>query len=185
MENENVQAQDSNSAEEVTLEVTEETADNSQNTAEESVEEVKARLAKAEELAKNYKVRAEKAEKLAKSVKVETKPEAKNDKLSVSTRDYLALVNAKVNEEDITEVEEYARFKGVSIADALKSSVVKTLLSEKEEMRKTANAANVNNVRKSVSKVSGEVLLDKASKGEMLDDVDALVKARLEAKRAK
>jgi hypothetical protein len=183
MENENDQAQVSNEQEEVTLEVTEETADNSQNeTVEESVEDLKARLAKAEETARNQKIRAEKAEKLAKP-QAPAKPEA--PKVNMSTRDYIALVNAKINEEDITEVEEYARFKNVSIADALKSSVVKTLIAEKEEMRKTANAANVNNVRRGASKISDDVLLAKASKGEMLDDVDALAKARFEARKNK
>jgi len=183
MENENDQAQVSNEQEEVTLEVTEETTDNSQNeTVEESVDDLKARLAKAEETARNQKIRAEKAEKLAKP-QTQAKPDA--PKVNMSTRDYIALVNAKINEEDITEVEEYARFKNVSIADALKSSVVKTLIAEKEEMRKTANAANVNNVRRGASKISDDVLLAKASKGEMLDDVDALAKARFEAKKKK
>ena len=182
MENENVQAQDSNAQEEVVLETTEDTEDSQAETSEESVEEVKARLAKAEELAKNYKIRAEKAEKLVKPnvVKQEVKQESP---ISMTTRDYIALSNAKINEDDIPDIEEFAKFKKISIADALKSNVVKTILSEKEEMRKTANATNTGNARKSQMKVSGEALIEKARRGEEIDDIDALVQARFEAKK--
>jgi LPS O-antigen subunit length determinant protein (WzzB/FepE family) len=172
MENENVVADNSNTAEEVVLETTEETTPEN---VEENVDEVKAKLAKAEELANNYKIRAEKAEKLAKTVKVEAKPEPSKPQ-SMSTRDYIALVNSKINEEDIVEVEDYAKYKGISIADALKSSVVKTLLSEKEEIRKTAQATNTSNARRGSSQVSPETLLAKARKGDVPDSDDEIQK---------
>lgn len=179
METENVPAQDSNGAEEVTLEVTEDTDTQS---SEDNVEEVKARLAKAEELAKNYKIRAEKAEKLAKHTpKEEVKPEIKSS--SISTRDLLALSKANLHEDDIPEVEEYAKFKNISLADALKSNVVKTLISEKEEMRKTANAANTSNARRGQTKVTGSDLIAKAQKGDNVEDFDALAQARMEARK--
>lgn len=107
-----------------------------------------------------------------------------NTKGSLSTVDLMALVNHKVNEEDIPEVENYARFKGISIAEALKTTVVKSLLSEKEEMRKTASATNVKNSRVAVNKVNPSDLLDKARAGEKIDDkdIEALARARMEEK---
>jgi hypothetical protein len=178
MENENVPAENSNTAEEVTLDVTEDTTP---ETVEENVDDVKTRLAKAEELAQNYKIRAEKAERLAKGIKPEVKIEAKP--VTMSTKDYIALMNAKINEDDVVEVEDYAKYKGISIAEALKLGVVKTLLSEKEEMRKTAQATNTSNARRSSVQISPDTLLAKAKEGDVSEDAEALVKARFEKKK--
>ena len=155
--------------------------------AEETVEELKARLSiqeeeanKAKELADNYKTRAEKAEG-----KLKIAPKA-NQADQLSPRDLIALTKANIHEDDITEVQEYAKFKNISLADAINSSVVKTLLSEKNEQRRVASATNVNASKRSSSKVSEDVLLDKASKGEMPesdDDIDRLIEARLASKK--
>lgn len=171
MEDQNVQAENSNQAEEVVLETTE-----VESTQEDSTD-WKAVALKKEELANNYKVRAEKAEKLAKQVqpqKVEVvKPE-------ISTTDVIALIKANIPEDDIDDVKDYAKFKGISIAEAIKTPTIKSLLSEKAEARQTANATNVSNARRSPAKVSGETLLHKAQKGEMPDenDLTELIKAR-------
>jgi len=181
MEDTNVQAENSNQAEEVTLDVTEETT-----TQEENVEENfdwKAEALKQKEYAQNQKIRAEKAEKLAKQPKVEAKIET--SKPSLSTSDLLAVINAKIHQDDIGEVEDYAKYKGISIAEALKSGVVKTLLADKEENRKVANATNAGPSRRGSVKVSGDVLLEKARNGEITDDVEALAQARFEAKKRK
>lgn len=146
----------------------------------ESVDEVKARLAKAEELANNYKIRAEKAERLAKNVKEVTTPKL-SPKTDVSTQDLYALFEAKVPQEDIEDVKEYANLKNISLAEALKSNVVKTILSEKLEMRNVAQASNVGITRRASGKVSDETLISKASSGELPesdDELMRLIKAR-------
>jgi len=76
---------------------------------------------KAKELADNYKIRAEKAESRTKEVK-ET---PKND---LTYLDTIALVKADVSDEDISDIMDYASMKKISVAEALKSSVVKSLL---------------------------------------------------------
>ena len=99
-----------------------------------------------------------------------------------------ALNKANVEEEDLSEVIEFAKFKNISVAEALKSSVVKTLLSEKEELRKTANATNIGNVKRGSTQVSDQTLLENASQGimpESDEDIQRLAKARFEAKRGK
>ncbi len=143
---------------------------------EETPEVLKEKLAKATEYGENQKIRAEKAERKAKET---VKPEPVAE--TISTKDILALSNAKVHEDDIDEVLDYAKYKKIPLAEALKSSVVKTLLSEKEEQRKVADATNVGATRRGSSKVSDEVLLDKASKGELPssdEDMERLVRAR-------
>lgn len=127
------------------------------------------------ELANNYKIRAEKAEKSIKPAEVPPTPP------SMSTKDVMALINAKVTEdEDIAEVEEYARFKGISVSEALKSSVVKGVLAEKAEHRKTAEAANTNTASKrGVSKNTDEVIEKKFTEGKELTDEEIREQARI------
>lgn len=159
MENEN-EVVVPETTEEVTPEVT--TTD---EVVEESVEDLKARLAKAEELAKNQKIRAEKAE--AKS-KVTVQTETKGDGLT--SKDIIAITRANINDEDVDDVVEYARFKKISISEAIKSNVVKSLIADKEEKRKVAQATNTGTVRRSSSKLSDDALMEKANKGADLSD---------------
>lgn len=180
MEETNVVADNSNTAEETVLETAEETT-TEETVEEESVEELKARLAKADELAKNYKIRAEKAEKSVKPVKENTAP-----KPNLSSTDLYALMKANVPEEDIGEVEEYAKFKKISVSEALKSTVVKSLLSEKAEQRTTASATNTNNARRGSAKTTDEALVNNASIGKLPDsdeDIQRLIRAKMGVKK--
>lgn len=148
-----VEAHDSTEQEEADLD----TADEQEG---ESVEEIKTRLAKAEELAKNYKIRAEKAEKLAKQ-----KPN------EVSKQADPAIDNATlariydIPEEDFDEVLDMAKFKKISLAEALKLTSVKAILAEKAEFRKTAETSNTGSSRRSPNTVTDDTLLSNASKG--------------------
>lgn len=176
MNEENVVVDNSNTTEEVVLDTTE-YADDSQNTSE-TLEEVKARLAKAEEVANNYKVRAEKAERKAKET---VRTENTEKPISLSTKDLYALVEAKVAEEDISEVEEFAKFKGITIAEALKTSTVRSLLNERKENRQVAQASNTGTARRSSTRISDDSLAERASKGDLpdsQDDMIRLIKAR-------
>ncbi len=165
----------------VTPEVTEEATPE----VEEEIIDWEARAKKAEEVAQNQKIRAEKAERLAKAIRPEQKIEQKAESQgSMSSKDLLALMGAKVDSEDVSEVEEYAKFKGISIAEALKSSTMKTILSEKEEQRKVANATNTGSSKRVVKKASEGEMLEAAYKGEMPDDVEALAEARMNARKA-
>lgn len=184
MNEENVGADNLNTAEEVTLDVTEETTTQDENV--ESVEEVKSRLAKAEELANNYKIRAEKAERLAKETK-QIKPEVKQES-KVSTQDVIALMKANVAEDDVSEVEKYASYQKISIADALKSPVMKAILADRTEKRNTANATNTGGARRSPGKVTDDAILEKARRGEIPDTDEgmaALARAKMAERRGK
>lgn len=141
--------------------------------------------------------RAKKAEgfilKDDKWVKPEPKPETKPEPVApqapaeardLNAMDAIALMRANIHEEDIGEVVEYARFKGVSVAEALKASVIKATLAEKAEQRQTASATSTGRVRSGSVQKSGEGLLEKAfATGEIPDsdkDMEALASARLE-----
>ena len=85
-------------------------------------------------------------------------------------------MEAKVPESDIEEVQEYANLKKISVSEALKSNVVKTILSDKAEQRNTANAANVGSSKRGSGKITDEALADKASKGEMPDSPEEIAR---------
>lgn len=143
-----------------------------------TLEELREKARKNEELATNYKIRAEKAEK-SKGEHHESTPT--ND--SIPQKDLIALLKANVEEEDIQEVLDYSKLKNISVSEALKSSVVKSILSEKNEERQTASITATGNIRKGVNKPTGSALLERASKGEMPEsdeDMAALVRARLD-----
>lgn len=174
MEEENVVADNSNTAEEEVLETSQE--ESYEETSNESDNELQERLAKAEELANNYRIRAEKAERLAKG-KTEAQPKQSKE----FDEDTYALLEAKVPREDITEVREYAQLKNISVAEALKSNIVKGILSEKAEQRNTALASHVGASRRSSSTTSEEQLVENARKGilpETDDDIMRYAKAK-------
>lgn len=171
---------------ETSIENEEADLDTADESTEETMEELRERLAKAEELAKNQKIRAEKAEGKLKAPKENKDTKATPAAGELSTGDLYALMNAKVPEEDIDEVREYAALKKISLAEALKSSVVKTILSENAEKRNVANATHVGAAQRGAAKASEEALLSKASKGELPDsdeDLNRLVNARRTANR--
>lgn len=140
-----------------------------------------------EESAKNKKdyeetkVRAEKAEN---SNKKEKKPAEKDDQpvIGTSLKDMRALNDAEVHEDDLEEVESYAKFKKISIAEALKDKTLKTILSEKTEERKTADATNTGKAKPGNKKVSGAELQKNLSEGKVPEkgsvEAETLYKAR-------
>ena len=129
----------------------------------EDIDELKKKVATLEAQKEHWREKAEKAPK-ATSTKQST---------DLNSKDLIALMNAKVAEDDIDEVVEYAKFKNISVAEALKTSVVKTSLREKAEQRRTAEATNTGPTRSGTAKVSEEVLLEKARKSGEIPENDA------------
>jgi len=129
------------------------------------------------------------AQKLAEEIKKNKKVviEPKNDTNQLSPIETIAIMRANVHADDIDEVVEYARFKGISIQDALKTTVIRGLLSEKEEFRKSDEVANTNSTRRTVNKVTPESLLKNLSNGEIPDagskDAEELFYARRGGRR--
>lgn len=97
-----------------------------------------------------------------------------------SPKDYLSLRDSNVSAEDFDEVSDFAKYKGVPIAEALKMPVLKTILSERAEERKTAEATATKGSRRGEGKPNGDALLERASRGENIgeDSIAELAKAR-------
>lgn len=126
---------------------------------------------KAKELAENYKIRAEKAESRTKDK--DNTP--KNDTLS--QKDLYAMLSEGVHKDDFDQVTEYAAFRKISVDEALKSSVLKAILSEKKEERASAQATSTKNKGVGVKASNGNELFEKAKQtGEMPDSKEDLKK---------
>lgn len=151
------------------------------------------RLSKADELAKNYKTRAEKAEAEAKKQKhtagdpPET-PKQEGNRDDLTSKDLFALMKANVHEDDVDEVVEYARYKKISVAEALKAPVIATTLEKNEEARKVADATNTRSNRSTRKTTTDAELLNRAAKGEIpeagTDEAERLFWARHGGKKS-
>lgn len=97
----------------------------------------------------------------------EVKPieQTETSKDSLSPTDIYVLIEGKVPKEDINEVTEYAKFKNISIAEALNSPVLKGILAEKVEQRNVANGTNTGGSNRGSTKLSDSALLANADKG--------------------
>lgn len=134
-------------------------------------------LRKKAELANNYKIRAEKAEAEAKKLKqTQTQPKPEPKLGDLSQTDMLAVLRAGVPDEDLEEVQDYARLKRITVSEALKAPLIKASLAEKEEQRKTAQATNTGASKRGTSKASDEALMSRAEKGDMPESEDDIAR---------
>lgn len=115
---------------------------------------------------------------------VKAQPEKKSAKEdALSTIDIIALSKADVEVDDISEVVEHARYKGISVTEALKTDYIKTFLRGKKEERMSANLAITRTNPRGVKKNSGEAFLERAESANELpssdEEMQALVNARI------
>ena len=131
---------------------------------------------KLKEYGENQKIRAEKAEKGEKK--------EEKDGYVMSEKDIFALSKANIEEEDLDEIKDYAQFKKLTVADALKDKTLQGILSDNAEKRQSARAVDTGKGGRS-STVTGETLLSRAEQGQLPEDdegIDKLVEARMAQK---
>lgn len=151
---------------------------------ESDVEVIKAHAKKLEDNNKQLFARTKKAEgfvqdstgkwvKPAKPVeKVEKKPEATIEKKDseISQTDLIFVAKSDIPREDINDLVEYAKFKGVSLEEASNDPIMKGILAGKAEQRKVADGTNTGGGKRGNAKVSDEGLVANALKGELPDN---------------
>ena len=153
----------------------EETTDDTQVDDVEALKETNRQLFARAKKAEGFVLEDGKWVKKPKEVKAEIKPEVK-EVGGLTPKDTIALITAKVTEEeDISEVENWAKFRGISVSEALKTPVIKTLLAERAEERKTAEATSTKATRRGANAPSEDLLGNAQRKGEMpTSDADIL-----------
>lgn len=146
-----------------------------------SLKEKAEKAGKAEELAQNYKIRAEKAEKKG-------MVEAPKTDGTLSTKDTLALIAAKIDGDDFDEVVSYASFRKVSISEVLKDKTLQTVLRERGEERATAAATNARGKSRMDAAPAPDMVIASAQKGVLPTDdtgINELVNAEMNVKLKK
>lgn len=137
-----------------------------------------------EEEAIDWEARAKKAEQAI--IKAKAKPVKPTTDTKLSTFDMLALQKANIEtEEDLDEVTRWADYNKISVAEALKSTILKTVLAEKSEQRMSAQAVNTGAGRRAGGgAISDERLMADARKGVLPsgDDIGRLAILRMKNK---
>ncbi len=135
---------------------------------------------KAEEVANNYKIRAEKAEKEAKN---KYEPQ-KSSEISLTPKDLLMLNKSNIEAEDLDEVVDFAKYRKITVAEALQNQTLKRILADRVEERRTAAATQTKGGRAPV-KTTDTAILQRAQQGvlpENEEDIDRLAEARLKSR---
>ena len=122
----------------------------------------------------------------AKKPEAEKEPEKSGDNLS--TMDVLALTRSNIHDDDIKEVVDFAKYKGISVSEALNSPTIKAIIAQNTEFRKTAEVTNTSAGKKTIAKASDQKLQEDLSKGSIpdkgSDDAERLFWARRGGKRS-
>jgi hypothetical protein len=111
------------------------------------------------------------------------KPTQQSDNFNLE--DVAVLVSNVPLKEDRDVVKKFAKLENKSLEDALRDPIVRGILKERAEERKTAEVANTSPSRRTTAKVSDEALIQKAEQGDWPDDPEALVEARFNQKKKK
>ena len=99
------------------------------------------------------------------------------EEVLLSPKDIFALSKSDIDQDDFDEVLGYAKYRGISVGDALKDKTLKTILEEKKEERATAQATHIKGGGQGAKKTTGDTLLRKAQEtGEVPDDEEGIRK---------
>lgn len=139
-----------------------------------------------EETTTDWEAEAKKWKAIAKrhsKPKVEEAPSQTN---GLSPRDFLALKDSNITADDFDEVQDFAKYKGIPIAEALSHPTLKNILNDRAEERRTARATETKSPR-GLAKNSSEDILRKAEQSgevpESMEGMRALAEARLARRR--
>jgi hypothetical protein len=118
-----------------------------------------------------------------KGIDKEDKKEVTKESNDLSTKDTLALMEAKISADDFDEVVDFANYRKVSVMEALKSPTLRTILADRMEQRQTAEATQTKSARTS-PKITSDALIERARNNQLPDDANDISKLA-EARMAK
>lgn len=155
----------------------EETVEETTETPEVEETEAEVQEEAVEEEVIDWEARAKKAE--AAIIKAKSKPKTAEPKTDskLSIFDQKAIFNANIDtQEDLDEVLDYADRKGITVAQALESPVIKATLAESAQIRTSAMAVNTGSTRRAGGTVSDERLMADAKVGKMPESAEDIAK---------
>lgn len=126
---------------------------------------LKAELEKERKARRDQENRARLLEEENKKLKKAPKGDVQQNLGDLSQKDVIALARANVHDNDLDEVISYAKFKGVTVAEALQTDYIKTTLTTNAEKRKSAETASAGNVKRGSGGKTDEAVLANLAKG--------------------
>lgn len=135
--------------------------------------EAEAKLLKAERLKKEETVKAQ----------VKTEPSQKQD--SFDLEDVAVLVQKVSVKEDRELVKDYAKYKKISLEEALNNPIIQAELKDKAEKRQTSNATNTGPARRGSTKLTDDQILSNVEQGKFPENPEDLAEARFSNKKKK
>lgn len=112
------------------------------------------------------------------------KKDTPSDPSSLTAKDFLALKESDVKADDFDEVQDFATYKRLSIAEALVHPTLKGILRDRMEERKTSDATSTRSPRGTSRQATGEEILRRSERTgtmpESADDMTAIFLARRE-----
>ena len=152
--------------------------------------DVSEEVTKLQEQNKKLYERAKKAEAEAKALKKTSEPKPDvtvQPQVQLTALDAVLLSKSDISEkEDIETLVEYANFKHISVAEAMKTPVMKAELAQRAQERKSAQATHTGGGKRSSATLTSDQILANAEKGIMPksdDDWDKIAEARAKARR--
>lgn len=110
---------------------------------------------------------------------------APDDEVRLSTKEVLALTESKISSEDYDEVVRVSKILGKSVSEALKDKTLISILAERAEERRTANATQTRGGARGTSTTSGASSLEKAEKTGEVPTTDEGMREMAEARLAR
>ena len=164
---------------------TAEEAVNTEQIEEISTEETTEDLDKLKESRQRIYDRAKAAEAREKELKAKLKvlePKPVSEPKPYDLEDVAVLVSTVPEKEDREVVKRYAKVEGKTLEETLNDPIVKAILKERAEQRKTADATNTSGSKRVTAKLSDEAIINKAANDEFVDAED-VVEARWNLKK--
>ena len=132
--------------------------------------------------------------KWVKKAKADPEPTKKDEpvvtpaisKEKITHSDMIAVIKADIPEEDLDEIIDYANLKKISVREAIAAPLIKGMLAEKAEQRKTAEGTNTDGSKRGNARLSDEALVANANKGimpESDEDISRLTRLSLGLKK--
>ena len=131
------------------------TEDQSTETTEETTEEVKKEMTAAQKLGALKRQETRLLKENPELAEKGTSEEAPKEQTGLNPKDIKALMD--VDEADWDELQDFAKFKNISISDAKSHSVMSAMRKENAEIRKTENAQNTSKT-KQTENISGSAI---------------------------
>lgn len=119
----------------------------------------------------------------AKSTTTHSNSTLSEEEIAKKVKDQLALEKLKdedqLTDDELQEIKDFADVKKISLSEAIKSPVIKRLIEDSKEIKRSKEITSTDNRRVGSNKISDEQLLAKANSGKSLSEEEIIRLAKM------